>query len=117
MASGLRASMEASMALWWRKRPLWPLDSDSIKMLARLLEETGLTEIGYQTGKAGVRVVKKRTQAAAPIQAQPQPTEEKKKLHVVTSTKVGTVHIAVEGAGTPFVQIGHEVSAGQILLT
>jgi acetyl-CoA carboxylase biotin carboxyl carrier protein len=94
-----------------------------LRRLARLLEETGLTEIEYESEGQRVRVNRSAAQnvsavpasAAAPAPvaagaAAPAPAG------AVTSPMVGTAYLASEPGGAPFVKIGDRVKQGQTLL-
>jgi acetyl-CoA carboxylase biotin carboxyl carrier protein len=103
-------------------------DPDLIRELARLLEETGLTEIEIE--KEGVRVRVGRDRPAA-AQAAPSPASAptaqalraplvaaQPATHpgVVTSPMVGIAYLAPEPGARPFVEIGSQVKVGDPLL-
>jgi len=106
------------------------IDKDLIRELAKLLDETGLTEIEIE--RAGLRVRVGRGAAATPVAAPaapmapttapPAPTaaataaDLAKHPGVVTSPMVGTVYIAPEPGAAPFVDVGSKVVAGDTLL-
>lgn len=106
------------------------IDKDLIRELAKLLDETGLTEIEIE--RAGLRVRVGRGAAAAPVAAPaapmapttapPAPTaaataaDLAKHPGVVTSPMVGTAYIAPEPGAAPFVDVGSKVVAGDTLL-
>jgi acetyl-CoA carboxylase biotin carboxyl carrier protein len=99
------------------------IDQDLIRELARLLEETGLTEIEIES--AGLRV---RVGRAAPVAAQAAPpspgtapapaapVDLAKHPGAVTSPMVGTAYVGPEPGAPPFVEIGSKVLAGDTLL-
>jgi acetyl-CoA carboxylase biotin carboxyl carrier protein len=99
------------------------VDHDLIRELAKLLEETGLTEIEIE--QDGMRVRAGRAEsgraqspaapAAAPVapSAAPDPA---KHPGVVTSPMVGTAYLSPELGAKPFVDIGSRVKAGDTLL-
>jgi acetyl-CoA carboxylase biotin carboxyl carrier protein len=104
------------------------IDHDLIRELARLLEETGLTEIEFERAGERVRVVR---QAASPAAVRPapapdipasalaseaMPTDPAKHPGVVTSPMVGTAYIAAEPGARPFVDVGSRVNVGDTLL-
>ena len=103
------------------------IDQDMIRQLAKLLEETGLTEIEIEQNALRVRVAR-HTQSvavAAPAMAAPPapvgmsipaPTDPAKHPGVVTSPMVGTVYLASAPGARPFVEIGTQVAAGDTLL-
>ena len=109
------------------------IDQGLIRELAKLLDETGLTEIEVEQN--GVRVrVGRQAAPAAPIsapQAVPPPTvvvapiatpapathtDFAKHPGAVLSPMVGTAYRAAEPGAKPFVDIGTAVNAGDTLL-
>jgi acetyl-CoA carboxylase biotin carboxyl carrier protein len=103
------------------------VDEDLVRKLARLLDETGLSEIEY--GKDGwhMRVAKAspRPLPVAPPEAPPA-TEDGaaaedgsealgENAEVIASPMVGVVYNAPEPGAPPFVKVGDEVTAGQTL--
>jgi acetyl-CoA carboxylase biotin carboxyl carrier protein len=109
------------------KAPKAPIvDSDLIRELTKLLEETGLTEIEIEQDGQRVRVARN---AAAPAPAAPravavlQPVVESaaaidpsKHPGVVISPMVGTAYAAPEPGAKPFIEIGTQVKASDTLL-
>lgn len=106
------------------------VDEDLVRHLARLLEETGLTELEYDTGKVRVRVSRGGgaqmvvsapvvTAGATPYGAVPAaaPTAESSATHpgAVTAPMVGTVYVAPEPGAAAFVKVGDRVNEGDIL--
>jgi acetyl-CoA carboxylase biotin carboxyl carrier protein len=100
------------------------IDHDLIRELAKLLEETGLTEIEIEQDGMRVRagradsghVQSPAAPAAAPVApgaVSPDPT---KHPGVVTSPMVGTAYLSPEPGAKPFVEIGSRVNAGDTLL-
>lgn len=104
------------------------IDSDLIRKLADLLEETGLGEIEYEAGGARIRVARPGgnvvptvvapaaptgapVMAAAPVAATPDDHPG-----AVTAPMVGTVYLASAPGEPPLVRVGDTVSAGQPLL-
>jgi len=105
------------------------IDHDVIRELARLLEETGLSEIEFERDGQRVRVARYPHAGAAPLQAAPAPTsgvevhapdaallDPVKHPGVVTSPMVGTAYLAPEPSARPFVEVGSTVGAGDTLL-
>ena len=107
------------------------VDSDLVRKLAALLEETGLTEIEYATDSWRIRVVRSAGSAPAatpvtnpaagpnnPAPAQAASTMEVEESHpgAVTSPMVGIVYITPEPGATPFIKVGDAVQEGQTLL-
>jgi acetyl-CoA carboxylase biotin carboxyl carrier protein len=104
------------------------VDEDLVRQLARLLEETGLTELEYDTGKLRVRVsrgggaqmvvsaplVAAASQGAAAAGA---PAAEVTASHpgAVTAPMVGTVYVAPEPGAPSFIKVGDRVTEGQVL--
>jgi acetyl-CoA carboxylase biotin carboxyl carrier protein len=103
------------------------VDEDLVRHLARLLEETGLTELEYDTGKVRVRVSRgggPQMVVSAPVVATaapagaipaPGPTEAAAHPGAVTAPMVGTVYVAPEPGATPFVKVGDRVNEGDVL--
>ncbi|HTW27468.1 MAG TPA: acetyl-CoA carboxylase biotin carboxyl carrier protein [Acetobacteraceae bacterium] len=112
----------------------FPFDPDSIRALADILVETGLTEIEVAEKDSRIRVVRQPVMtapvhvAAAPPAAAPaaaaagaQATaaaEEDLATHpgAVLSPMVGIVYLAPEPGAEPYVAVGRTVAAGQTLL-
>ena len=101
------------------------IDSDMVRQLAELLDETGLTEIEYGKADWKIRVAKGGTvvQAAAPAQAAgtapvidaapaPDPTHP----GTVTSPMVGVAYLTPDPDSPNFVSVGDTVTVGQTLL-
>jgi acetyl-CoA carboxylase biotin carboxyl carrier protein len=108
------------------------IDAERVRALARLLEETGLTEIEVGGDGWRVRVAKNPTPtvasaavAAAPAPSTPAPTipaspsaSESLASHpgVVKSPMVGIAYTAPEPTAPPFVKVGDAVAEGQTVL-
>jgi acetyl-CoA carboxylase biotin carboxyl carrier protein len=105
-----------------------PIDSDLVRTLAALLEETGLTEIEYAVGDRRIRVARTAA-AAAPTVAvvAPAPAEAPAALvgaavapvdhpGAVKAPMVGTAYIAPQPDQPPFVKLGDRIEEGQVLL-
>ncbi|MDB5600819.1 MAG: acetyl-CoA carboxylase biotin carboxyl carrier protein subunit [Xanthobacteraceae bacterium] len=104
-------------------------DQELIRDLAKLLDETGLTEIEIDQGGIRVRVAR---QAAAinvpvgPARAAPAAVAEAaaiaaaadpaKHPGAVTSPMVGTGYMSPEPGKRPFVEVGSKVRAGETLM-
>lgn len=110
------------------------INADVVRNLAALLDETGLTEIEYETGTLRVRVSRQGgvpVATAAPA-AMPAATSDRGSSRedvapgasagdatpagAITSPMVGTVYTAPEPGAGDFVKIGDTVSEGQTLL-
>jgi acetyl-CoA carboxylase biotin carboxyl carrier protein len=102
------------------------VDADLVRKLAQLLDETGLTELEYQTNALRVRVAKSHgpapaAVAAAPsVAAVPQPAAAaavpSDHPGAIISPMVGTAYCAPEPGAAPFVKVGDTVRQGQTLL-
>jgi len=106
------------------------IDHDLIRELAKLLDETGLTEIEYEQAGARVRVARQPAAVAAPVAparpaaspSEPVPSafaalgDPSKHPGVVTSPMVGTAYMAPEPGERPFVEVGSQVREGETLM-
>ena len=102
------------------------VDTDLIRRLAELLEETGLTEIELGDGDRRVRVARAGGKpsssefqenpgaAAAAAPAAPQAVDASHP-GAVTSPMVGTVYVAPEPGAPAFVSVGDTVDEGKTL--
>lgn len=110
-----------------------PIDPELVRELAKLLNETDLTEIEVEKDDLRVRVARTITAApttvyapapapaapAAPVAAAPAPAEAKSlAAHpgAVASPMVGTAYRRPSPDAKPFVEIGSEVKAGERVL-
>jgi len=105
------------------------VDHELIRALAKLLDETGLTEIEFERAGQRVRVARHgpAAVAVAPVlranTIEPTPLlsgagtiDPSKHPGVVTSPMVGTCYRAPEPGARPFVEVGARVRAGDPLL-
>jgi acetyl-CoA carboxylase biotin carboxyl carrier protein len=106
------------------------VDQDLIRELARLLDETGLTEIEFERDGHRVRVARHvqgtfavaRSALAGTVEAPALGATEAVSLDpgkhpgVVTSPMVGTAYLAPEPGSRPFVEVGTRVRVGDTLL-
>ncbi len=105
------------------------IDEDLIRRLAKLIEETGLSEIELAEGDQRVRVARQLaaapTQITAPLAAPiAVPVEARgegapaEPAHpgTVASPMVGTIYLQAKPGAPPFVAVGDEVTEGQTLL-
>jgi acetyl-CoA carboxylase biotin carboxyl carrier protein len=104
------------------------LDSNLVRKLAKLLEETGLGEIEYAEGDRRIRLATPAVAsahgtaappaAAAPTAGGPAPAKEASLPPglQITAPMVGTVYLAPEPSKPPFVKKGDAVKEGDTLL-
>jgi len=103
-----------------------PIDSDLVRTLAALLEETGLTEIEYAAGDRRIRVAR-TVAAAAPTVAVVAPAAAEAPAApaavapvdhpgAVKAPMVGTAYIAPQPDQPPFVKLGDRIEEGRVLL-
>ncbi|MDR6291045.1 MULTISPECIES: acetyl-CoA carboxylase biotin carboxyl carrier protein [Inquilinus] len=103
------------------------LDPDFVRGLAKLLDETGLTEIEFSEGDRRIRLNRQpapvaatyaaapaAVAAAAPAAAPAAPAGPPK--NAVTSPMVGTVYLSPEPGSAAFVKVGDKVAEGATLL-
>ncbi len=96
-----------------------PVDEEAIRTLARILAETGLTEIEVASGDSRVRVARMLAPVAATAAAPAAvPSAEDDAAHpgAVTSPMVGIAFLSPEPGSAPYVTQGQQVAAGQTLL-
>jgi acetyl-CoA carboxylase biotin carboxyl carrier protein len=101
------------------------IDHDVIRELAKLLDETGLTEIEFERDGVSVRVARHLSApsprrsaeapggVAVPAAAPIDPTQHP---GAVVSPMVGTVYLGSAPEARPFVEVGGQVKAGEPLL-
>jgi acetyl-CoA carboxylase biotin carboxyl carrier protein len=105
------------------------LDIDAVRKLAKLLDETGLSEIEYAEGDRKIRCVGAHAptvQYAAPMAAAPAaaavaaaPAPDAKPAvtgTLVPSPMVGTIYLSSSPGAAPFVKVGDKVKQGDTLL-
>ena len=105
------------------------MDTEFIRKLAKLLEETNLGEIEMADGDRKIRVARPAVAAAAapaaaPTAVAPTPAaaapaaaaDAAKNPGAVKSPMVGTAYLLPEPGKPPFVHVGDKVVAGQTLL-
>jgi acetyl-CoA carboxylase biotin carboxyl carrier protein len=107
-------------------------ETDYIEKLAKVLAETGLTEISLEDGEQAITlrrevVVSAPQVVAAPVQAAPAAAPAPvasapaadvapaKKCTPITSPMVGTFYSAPSPDAPAFVKVGDNVSAGQVV--
>jgi len=104
--------------------PKLDIDEALLRKLAQLLQETGLTEIEYESegqrvrvNRGGQTVLASPAVVAAPAVASGAPAAPAgPPAGAVTSPMVGTVYLAPEPGSAPFVAVGDKVKKGQTLL-
>jgi acetyl-CoA carboxylase biotin carboxyl carrier protein len=105
------------------------VDPDLIRQLAKLLDETGLSEIEYErdgqrvrvarrgkTGKASVRPAAATIEAATPAATDGAGSDPGKHPGVVASPMVGTAYRGPEPGARAYVEVGSKVRTGETLL-
>jgi acetyl-CoA carboxylase biotin carboxyl carrier protein len=100
-----------------------PYDEDAIRGLAKLLDETGLTEIEIERDGARIKIGRaaRAVSVAAPALpvsavAAPVAADPAKHPGVVPSPMVGTTYLAPSPGARPFVDVGQTVKAGDTVL-
>ena len=104
------------------------IDEDLVRKLSDLLDETGLSEIEYESGGHRIRVARNSiTQLSAaaaaglPQSAQPDARsdgadDDAVPENAITAPMVGTAYVSSEPGTPPFVSVGDQVREGQTLL-
>ncbi|MGH7068308.1 MAG: acetyl-CoA carboxylase biotin carboxyl carrier protein [Acetobacteraceae bacterium] len=103
-----------------------PFDAETIRALASLLVETGLTEIEVDEKEGRIRVARQAIVAAPSASLPPPAPAEATRAEAtfdaaahpgaVKSPMVGIAYLALDPASPPFVTVGQTVAAGQTLL-
>jgi acetyl-CoA carboxylase biotin carboxyl carrier protein len=109
-------------------------DPEALRILAELLDKTGLTEIELEEGDRKLRLAKTAApvtmMVAAPAAAAPSPAtaspvvaaaapvaaDPAKHPGVVKSPMVGVAYLSAEPGAAPYVSVGATVAAGATLL-
>jgi acetyl-CoA carboxylase biotin carboxyl carrier protein len=103
------------------------IDAEAVRALAKLLKETGLTEIEIEHNGARIRVSRGAVAAAvaaapavtaapaAPAQTAAAPASSGPPAGAVPSPMVGTVFASPEPGKPPFISIGKAVKEGDTL--
>ena len=102
------------------------IDEALIRKLAKLLKETGLTEIEFETDDARIRVnagASGPVIAAAPALAAPAaiaaaaaPATDAPAAGSISSPMVGTAYLSPEPNAAAFVKVGDRIAKGQTIL-
>jgi len=105
------------------------IDSELIRQLAGVLNETGLTEIEYDTGGIRIRVARGMTNAmvatgpavyatqdgAGAPAAAAKPADLANHPGAVKSPMVGVAYLLPEPGAAPFIKVGDQVTEGQTI--
>ena len=104
------------------------VDTDLVRELAALLNDTGLSEIEVEDGERKIRVSRQMTAfahavaapmaapaaiAAAPVEAAAAPAQS---ANAMKSPMVGTAYLAPDPDSAPFIAVGQNVAVGDTLL-
>ena len=133
MSDNKRKSFRSRLAQYLKGEATPGVDSDVVREMAKLLEETGLSEIEVERGGVRVRVARERPGASnANANSAPQTRAEPvampavepnggqepapKRGTLVTSPMVGTVYLAPQPGAPPFVKLGDEVTDGTVCI-
>jgi acetyl-CoA carboxylase biotin carboxyl carrier protein len=103
------------------------VDTDLVRELAAMLNDTGLSEIAVEDGERKIRVSRTMTAVSAPMMAAPvappaaapaaaAPTAPAISANAMKSPMVGTAYLAPEPEAAPFVSVGQQVKAGDTVL-
>ena len=105
------------------------VDSDLVRRLAALLEETGLGELEYATNDWKIRVARPTTSALLetnmniPVTTTHAPTPNKEELNpehqddqILKSPMVGTAYLTPDPSSSPFVNVGDRVEQGDTVM-
>jgi acetyl-CoA carboxylase biotin carboxyl carrier protein len=105
------------------------VDTDLVRELAAMLNDTGLSEIEVADGERKIRVSRTMTAVAAPLAAAAvaaptaipaaavaAPSASAISANAMKSPMVGTVYLTPDPEAAPFVSIGQQVKAGDTVL-
>lgn len=105
------------------------VDTDLVRELAAMLNDTGLSEIEVEDGERKIRVSRTMTAVAAPMAAAPvavaapaaaaaheAPSVPATAANALKSPMVGTAYLTPEPDAAPFVSVGQQVKAGDTVL-
>ena len=105
------------------------VDTDLVRELAALLNDTGLSEIEVEDGERKIRVSRQMMAAAAPVMQQvaapvalaPASAAElapaATAINALKSPMVGTAYLSPDPEAAPFVTVGQSVKAGDTVLS
>ena len=102
------------------------VDTDLVRELAAMLNDTGLSEIEVEDGERKIRVSRMMTAVAAPFAAAPAATSAPVAAapeaapaiaaNALKSPMVGTAYTSPEPEAAPFVTVGQQVNVGDTVL-
>lgn len=104
------------------------VDTDLVRELAAMLNDTGLSEIEVEDGERKIRVSRTMTAVAAPMMAAQvaapaaapaaaaAPSAPAISANAMRSPMVGTAYLTPEPDAAPFVSVGQQVKAGDTVL-
>jgi acetyl-CoA carboxylase biotin carboxyl carrier protein len=101
------------------------VDTDLVRELAALLNDTGLSEIEVEDGERKIRVSRNMTAIAAPMMAAPvappaaaaaAPSAPAISANAMKSPMVGTVYLSADPQSKAYINIGDKVKKGDILM-
>ena len=102
------------------------VDDVLVRKLAKLLQETGLTEIEYENNGQRIRVNSSISAAVPAVPVTPVAAvaaaaaapakSDQPAAGTLSSPMVGTAYLAPEPGAAPFVKVGDRVSKGQTVL-
>jgi acetyl-CoA carboxylase biotin carboxyl carrier protein len=102
------------------------VDDVLVRKLAKLLQETGLTEIEYENNGQRIRVNSSISTAVPAVPVTPVAAvaaaaaapakSDQPAAGTLSSPMVGTAYLAPEPGAAPFVKVGDRVSKGQTVL-
>jgi acetyl-CoA carboxylase biotin carboxyl carrier protein len=103
------------------------VDTDLVRELAAMLNDTGLCEIEVEDGERKIRVSRNMTAIAAPMMAAPvaaaaaapaaaAPSAPAISANAMKSPMVGTAYLTPEPDAAPFVSVGQQVKAGDTVM-
>jgi acetyl-CoA carboxylase biotin carboxyl carrier protein len=123
------------------RRPSHPVDAELVRELAKILDDTGLSEIEVEHGELRLRLARTPMLTAPPahthvVHSAPAPAalpppvaapppaapastpaaDAASHPGAVLSPMVGTAYLAPEPGAAPFVKVGDTVNAGQTIL-
>jgi acetyl-CoA carboxylase biotin carboxyl carrier protein len=102
------------------------VDTDLVRELAAMLNDTGLSEIEVEDGERKIRVSRNMTAIAAPMMAAPvaaaaapaaaAPSAPAISANAMKSPMVGTAYLTPEPDAAPFISVGQQVKAGDTVM-